>query len=57
MRRLIENPSLIPQLAEHARMTYERHFTLARFGKDFRRLVQEAIDLSAVKQRVKHEVE
>ncbi len=57
MRRLIENPSLIPQLAEHARTTYERRFTLARFGKDFRRLVQEAIDLSVIKQRVKHEVE
>jgi hypothetical protein len=57
MRRLIENPSLISQLAARARTTYERHFTLARFGNDFRRLVDEAMAFSAVKQSVKHEVE
>ena len=53
MQRLIENPKLIPQLAERARATYQRRLTLDRFGKDFRRLIEEAMALSAAKQSVK----
>lgn len=47
LRRLLENPDLIPQLGEKARETYERQFTLDRFGRDFRALVEEAISLAA----------
>ncbi len=47
LRRLLENPDLIPQLGEKARETYERQFTLDRFGRDFRALMEEAISLAA----------
>ncbi len=47
LRRLLENPELIPQLGARARETYERQFTLDRFGRDFRALIDEAISLSA----------
>ncbi|MBA3651194.1 MAG: glycosyltransferase, partial [Chthoniobacterales bacterium] len=46
LRRLLENPDLIPQLGEKARETYERQFTLDRFGRDFRALIEEAISLA-----------
>jgi glycosyltransferase involved in cell wall biosynthesis len=47
IRRLLENPALIQQLGEKARETYERQFTLNRFGHDFRALIDEAMAHSA----------
>ena len=47
LRRLLENPDLITQLGEKARETYERQFTLDRFGRDFRAVIKEAISLAA----------
>ncbi|HEY3663919.1 MAG TPA: glycosyltransferase, partial [Chthoniobacterales bacterium] len=52
LRRLLENPDLIPQLGARARETYERQFTLDRFGRDFRALVEEAISLAAHRSAV-----
>jgi glycosyltransferase involved in cell wall biosynthesis len=46
LRRLLENPALIPQLGAKARETYERQFTFDRFGRDFREFIEEAISLS-----------
>ncbi len=52
LRRLLENPELIPQLGAKARETYERQFTLDRFGRDFRALIDEAISLAAHRSAV-----
>ena len=47
IRRLLEQPELIPQLGERARETYERQFTLDRFGRDLRAFIDEAMALSS----------
>ena len=50
IRRLLEHPELIAQLGEKARETYEKQFTLERFGRDFRAFVDEAMALSSPRQ-------
>ncbi len=56
MRRVLENPAIIAELAQAARASYERQFTLARFGRDFRRLIDDAISLSTGRQEKTHEL-
>jgi glycosyltransferase involved in cell wall biosynthesis len=43
IRRLIENPGLADELGKKARATYEKNFTMERFGEEFRQLIEEAI--------------
>jgi len=50
IRRLLEHPELIAQLGEKARETYEKQFTLERFGRDFRAFIDEAMALSSPRQ-------
>ncbi|MBA3832469.1 MAG: glycosyltransferase [Chthoniobacterales bacterium] len=57
MRRLLEDPGLIPPMAERARASYERQFTIDRLGRDFREFVNEAITLSASPRDKDNEVE
>ena len=47
IRRLLEHPELIPRLGAKARETYERQFTLDRFGRDLRAFIEEAMALSS----------
>jgi glycosyltransferase involved in cell wall biosynthesis len=42
IRRLIEDPALASELGKKARETYERNFTMERFGEEFRQLIAEA---------------
>jgi GT2 family glycosyltransferase len=42
IRRLIEDPTLASELGKKARETYERNFTMERFGEEFRQLIAEA---------------
>jgi GT2 family glycosyltransferase len=41
IRRLIEDPALASELGKKARETYERNFTMERFGEEFRQLIAE----------------
>ncbi len=43
IRRLIEDPALAGELGKKARATYEKNFTMERFGEEFRQLIGEAI--------------
>jgi GT2 family glycosyltransferase/glycosyltransferase involved in cell wall biosynthesis len=43
IRRLIEKPALVPQLGRKARESYERNFTMERFGPEFAELIRGAI--------------
>ena len=43
IRRLIEDPALADELGKKARETYERNFTMERFGEEFRHLIEGAI--------------
>jgi GT2 family glycosyltransferase/glycosyltransferase involved in cell wall biosynthesis len=43
IRRLIEKPALVSQLARKARETYEGNFTMERFGPQFAELIRGAI--------------
>jgi glycosyltransferase involved in cell wall biosynthesis len=43
IRRLIENPALVPELGRKARETYEQSFTIDRFGAEFSELIRGAI--------------
>ena len=43
IRRLIEDPALADELGKKARETYEKNFTMERFGEEFRQLIAEAI--------------
>src|SRR5437588_1334070 len=43
IRRLIEDPALASELGEKARTTYEKNFTMKRFGAEFRELLDEII--------------
>lgn len=43
IRRFIEDPGLAGELGKRARETYEKNFTMERFGEEFRQLIEEAI--------------
>jgi GT2 family glycosyltransferase len=43
IRRLIEDPALVANLGGKARDTYERSFTIERFGAEFSKLIRGAI--------------
>jgi len=43
IHRFIEDPALVGELGVKARETYERNFTLERFGKEFRELLDESM--------------
>jgi len=43
IRRLIKDPALAGELGKKARETYEKNFTMERFGEEFRQLIEEAI--------------
>ncbi|MEY2490714.1 MAG: hypothetical protein QOC70_2656, partial [Verrucomicrobiota bacterium] len=43
IRRLIEDPALAGELGKKARETYEKNFTIERFGEEFRQLIAGAI--------------
>ncbi len=43
IRRLIEDPALAGELGKKARATYEKNFTMERFGPEFRQLIAEVI--------------
>ena len=43
IRRLIEDPSLASELGKKARATYEKDFTMERFGNEFRKLIDDVI--------------
>jgi glycosyltransferase involved in cell wall biosynthesis len=43
IRRLIEDPTLVRELGDKARLTYEENFTIERFGPEFFALINEAI--------------
>jgi len=43
IRRLIENPALVPALGRKARDTYEENFAIERFGAEFSELIRGAI--------------
>jgi glycosyltransferase involved in cell wall biosynthesis/GT2 family glycosyltransferase len=47
IRRFIEDPALVSKLGAKARETYEMNFTMERFGKEFRELIDEAISARA----------
>jgi O-antigen biosynthesis protein len=47
IRRITDEPTLISKLGEAARETYEKHFTMERFGREFRAGIDEAISASA----------
>ena len=51
MRRLVENSELAQKLGKNARETFEKTFTIDRFGADFRGLVSEVIARSASSER------
>lgn len=39
IRRLLEDPALAVELGKGARQTYEKNFTMERFGEEFRQLI------------------
>ena len=43
MKRLIDDPKLVRELGDGARITYEENFTLERFGREFQQLLNEMI--------------
>jgi len=43
IQRLIENPTLVAELGRKARETYEKNFTIERFGAEFSELIRGAI--------------
>jgi glycosyltransferase involved in cell wall biosynthesis len=43
IQRLIENPALVAELGRRARQTYERNFTIERFGAQFSELIRGTI--------------
>lgn len=43
IRRLIEDPTLVRELGDNARRTYEENFTIERFGAEFSVLIKDAI--------------
>jgi O-antigen biosynthesis protein len=49
IRRLIENPALVRDLGVHARQTYDKGFTIERFGAEFSKLIAGAISAAATR--------
>jgi glycosyltransferase involved in cell wall biosynthesis len=47
IRRFIEDPALVTELGTRARETYRKNFTMERFGKEFRELIDEIISARA----------
>jgi glycosyltransferase involved in cell wall biosynthesis len=47
IRRLIEDPTLVRELGEKSRRTYEENFTIERFGAEFSALIKDAISPKA----------
>jgi O-antigen biosynthesis protein len=47
IRRLIEDRTLTFKLGEGARATYEKQFTMERFGAEFRELIDEIMEIRA----------
>jgi glycosyltransferase involved in cell wall biosynthesis len=47
IRRLIEDPTLVRELGENARRTYEENFTIERFGAEFSALIKDTISPKA----------
>ena len=45
IRRLIEDPLLASELGKKARATYEKNFTMERFGNEFRKLMDDVISV------------
>jgi glycosyltransferase involved in cell wall biosynthesis len=43
IEKLIESRSLLSELGEQARLTYEQHFTMERFGPEFCELIMEML--------------
>jgi GT2 family glycosyltransferase len=43
MQRLLEDPELARKLGRNARATFEKNFTMDRFGADFRKLVADVV--------------
>ena len=43
IRRLIDDPTLVRELGDSARRTYEKNFTMERFGPEFAALIKEAV--------------
>ncbi|MFZ3374909.1 MAG: glycosyltransferase [Chthoniobacterales bacterium] len=41
--RLIKHPALVPELGKNARATYEKYFTMERFGAAFHDLIMETL--------------
>jgi O-antigen biosynthesis protein len=50
LARLIEQPKLARKLGQNARITYERHFTMERFGPQFRDLITELLARSSTER-------
>jgi glycosyltransferase involved in cell wall biosynthesis len=50
LARLIEQPKLARKLGQNARVTYERHFTMERFGPQFRDLITELLARSSTER-------
>ena len=53
--RLVREPELRARFQAEARLAYERHFTFEPFGRDFRQLIDEAMNLSTVWREEKNE--
>jgi glycosyltransferase involved in cell wall biosynthesis len=47
VRRLIDDPALVWELGAKARETYEKQFTIERFGAEFRALIDEVMEIRA----------
>jgi glycosyltransferase involved in cell wall biosynthesis len=52
IRRFIEDPALVSELGARARETYEKDFTMGRFGREFGELIRETISAASVGSRL-----
>ncbi len=43
LQRMIEDPALVRQLGAGARATYEKNFTIDRFGREFREIIDQTM--------------
>lgn len=53
IRRFIEDPALVFELGANARETYEKDFTMDRFGWEFGELIRETISAASVGSRLR----
>jgi glycosyltransferase involved in cell wall biosynthesis len=53
IRRFIEDPALVSELGAKARATYEKDFTMDRFGREFGELIRETISAASVGSRLR----